>query len=213
MMKISKIAAAFFALIGVGLAALTVYAALNNLQAEPVMLKTSDSAVGCAETMLDRICAGDYAGAGQCMYGKPALTTGADSESETGRMIWAAFVDSLSYELVGDSYITDGGIAQDIRIRSLDISSVTKNLKDRSQALLTARVAEAEDVTEIYDSENNYREDFVMEILRQATAQAIREDARYTQQELTLNLVYEQDQWWVVPSQALLNAISGGILG
>ena len=42
---------------------------------------------------------------------------------------------------------------------------------------------------------------------------ALREDARTREQDLTLNLVYKQGRWWVAMDQALLSAISGGIAG
>ena len=42
---------------------------------------------------------------------------------------------------------------------------------------------------------------------------ALEEDAKTTQQQLTVNLVYKQGRWWVVADQTLLSAISGGIAG
>ena len=72
---------------------------------------------------------------------------------------------------------------------------------------------EARDLTRIYDENNEYREDFVMEVLTQAVNDAIREDGVVSSQELVLNLVYRQGQWQVQPEQKLLNALSGGIAG
>ena len=40
----------------------------------------------------------------------------------------------------------------------------------------------------------------------------LEQDAKQTSWELTLNLVYENGQWWIMPEQDLLRAISGGIL-
>ena len=50
-------------------------------------------------------------------------------------------------------------------------------------------------------------------MLRDVTLDALEEDAKSKEQTLTVNLVYKKGQWWVVPDQALLSAISGGIAG
>lgn len=89
---------------------------------------------------------------------------------------------------------------------------MTVNLKERSQTLLEQRVAEAVDVSEIYDENNEYREDFVMAVLRSAVEDALKEDARKMTVELTVKLSYQDGSWWVVADEALLDAISGGIL-
>lgn len=94
----------------------------------------------------------------------------------------------------------------------MDVTSVTVNLKERSQTLLEQRVAEAVDVSEIYDENNEYREDFVMAVLRSAVEDALKEDARKMTVELTVKLSYQDGSWWVVADEALLDAISGGIL-
>ena len=104
------------------------------------------------------------------------------------------------------------GLAQDVSISCMDVTSVTVNLKERSQTLLEQRVAEAVDVSEIYDENNDYREDFVMAVLRDAVEDALEEDARMMTMELTVNLSYQDGKWWVVADEALLDAISGGIL-
>ena len=131
---------------------------------------------------------------------------------EVGVLIWEAFQSSISYELRGDCYTTEQGLAQDVSISCMDVTSVTVNLKERSQTLLEQRVAEAVDVSEIYDENNDYREDFVMAVLRDAVEDALEEDARMMTMELTVNLSYQDGKWWVVADEALLDAISGGIL-
>ena len=51
-----------------------------------------------------------------------------------------------------------------------------------------------------------------LDALFTAAKEALKRDARQTSWDLTLNLVYENGQWWIMPEQALLRAISGGIL-
>lgn len=212
-MKTNRTVCGIFFLLGGILAVLAVVLALGNRNAAPLLLKSSDGAAQAARDVLEAVCTGDYDRAGQGMQGTPVLGTGDAADSETGRLLWEAFVDSLEYKLVGDSYVTDTGICQKVRIRSLDLTSVTANLKERAQSLLRERVDAAEDMDEIYDENNSYREDFVMGVLREAAQAAIAEDGVRTEQELELNLVFDQGRWWVVPSQNLINVISGGISG
>lgn len=212
-MKQSKMVPALFAAMGILLAAITVLLCFRSLNAEPVLLKQSQGARECAEGLMAKICAGDYAGASLYLYGKPTLDSGVQRESETGEAIWNAFTASMEYELIGDSFASQTGVAQKVRLRSLQIPTVTAKLKDRSASLLESRVAAAEDMSAVYDEQHQYREDFVLSVLRDAAAQAIAEDGITQDQELVLNLVFEKGQWWVMPDQSLFNAISGGILG
>lgn len=212
-MKQSKLVPALFALIGLMLAAITVLLSLRSLDAAPVLLKQSQGARECAEGLMAHICAGDYAGASEYLYGKPVLDSGVQQESETGAAIWNAFLGSLEYTLEGGVYASETGVAQNVRIRSLKIPSVTDNLKNRSSALLEQRVAQTADMSGVYDENHQYREDFVMSVLRDAAAQAIAEDGVTEERMLALSLVYDRGQWWVMPDQELFGAISGGILG
>ena len=52
----------------------------------------------------------------------------------------------------------------------------------------------------------------INEVLLQAVEEALQTRAQTTAVELTLNLVYQDDHWWVFPANDLLNAISGNIL-
>lgn len=212
-MKITKLFSGLFAALGVIIMLVTAVVSLSSLNRMPQLLTPPEAALAQSEAVMEAVAQGDYTAAGNRMYGQPSLGVDRDPADAVGVLIWDAFVDSFTYEFTGDCYATDSGLARNVTITTLDISSVTANLKARSEALLEQRVAEAEDVTEIYDQDNNYREEFVMQVLYDATVQALQEDAAYTTQELTVNLVYQQEQWWVMPEQPLLRAISGGIAG
>lgn len=211
-MKFSKLMAVLFGLLGIALAVVSVQLGFRALDAQPQLVRAPEAARVQAEAMLDAVCQGDFASAGQMLQGQPSLGADRAAGDASGELVWEAFMDSLSYEFLSECYATDSGVAWDVRLTALDISSVTDALRDRSQALLAQRVAEAEDVTQVYDENNDYREDFVMEVLLDAVTAALEEDASYITKDITLNLVYRQGQWWIVPEDALLDAISGGIL-
>lgn len=209
---IAKIFGVLFALAGIAVAAFTVKLCLGNLNSIPVLLAPVEEAEKKAVALMDAVAAGDYETAETMILGNPQLGVDRDPADTAGAMIWDVFVQSYSYELVGESYATDSGIAQDVRVSYLNMDSVTQNLRTRSQTLLEERVAAAEDVDEIYDENNDYKEAFVMAVLEDAVEEALAQDAETTGMEFTINLVYRDGSWVVVSDSALMAAISGGIV-
>lgn len=211
-MKASKRISFILAGIGLLLAAFTVWLSFSSRNAEPKLVRYSEEAGQCIQTMLDAVCIGDYASAGQRIYGSPSLTSGAETQSESGKLLWDALISSLSYEWVGEPYASLSGVSQDIKLTALKMDSVTSQLKEASMNLLTQRVQEAEDVSEIYDADGSYQEAFVMKVLKDATEQVIQAYSETETRDLTLTAVYEQGGWWVLPNQTFNELISGGIM-
>lgn len=212
MKALRVIASVLLATIGLSAAAAVVYLCIQFVDAKPMLLTPPDEARNKVVMLMDAVAEGDYEEASQAIYGTPSLGVDREAADEVGVLIWEAFQDSISYELLGECYTTEQGLAQNVSITCMDVTSVTVNLKERSQTLLEQRVNEAEDVSEVYDENNDYREDFVMAVLRDAVVDALEEDAREITVELTVNLSYQDGEWWVVADEALLDAISGGIL-
>lgn len=211
-MKIKSVFAALFAAVGICSAALAVYIGVHYNQAAPQLLTPPTVARNKVVMMMNAVCDGDYAKASEAILGNPSLGVDRDAADAVGVLFWEAFEDSMSFELVGECYASGDGLAQNVVLTSLDIESITVNLKDRARTLLEKRVAEASDISEVYDENNDYREEFVMDVLYEAARQALEEDAAMRTVELTVQLVYSEGQWWVVADSALLDAISGGIL-
>lgn len=209
---IAKIIGLVFALAGTVVAGFTVETTKNNLDSIPVLLAPVEEAEAQAQALMDAVAKGDYNAAEALILGNPKLGVDREAADTVGVMIWEAFVESYSYELVGESYATDSGIAQNVKVSYLNMDSVTANLRERSQVLLEERVAQAEDVDEIYDENNDYKEEFVMEVLKEAVEDALAEDAQMTGAEFTINLVYRDGNWLVVSDGTLMAAISGNIV-
>jgi len=210
-MKIAKFFSGLLGVIGIAVLVFTMVLAFVSLDAETVLLTPPGEALERAETMMDAVAAGDYASAGQLMYGQPDLGADREPADKVGQLVWDSFTNSISYEFVGECYATDSGISQNVSITCLELSSVMSNLKTRVNTLLNERIAQATEMSQLYDEENNFREDLVEEVLQQAVTAALQEDAQSVTREVTLSLAYREGQWWVVPDAALLNAISGGV--
>lgn len=204
---------AVFAVLAVVLAVTTVAVAFGSLDAAPVMLAKPEAAAAQAKAMLDAVCAGDFDAADDMLHGSPDLGAGRTPKDAVGVLLWDAFVESLDYEISGECYADSQGLALDVTITALEITSVTETLAQRSEAMLPAYVEAARDVSQVYDENNNYREDFVLGVLYDAAQAALEEDARYTTSSVTLHLTHQGGQWWIIPEQGLLKAISGGIAG
>ena len=208
-MKRCRLASVFFGLLAVLFGASAVYLAVSFRDASPVLIAAPEAAVQRAEDVMDALCDGDFDRAQTMLYGNPDLGTDREPAGAVGAMIWEAYVDSLDYELVGPCFASQTGLAQKVKIISLELSSVTDQLGTRARALLNGALEQAEDVSEIYDENNEYREDLVAEFLEEAARQALEEDARYSYRTVTLQLVYDDGQWWVAADESLLGVISG----
>lgn len=194
-MKIARTFATIFGCIGAVLMAGALVLCLVYLDKPAGMVGMPTDAMACSEEMMDALASGDFAQAANKMYGQPDLGVDRTPADAVEAMIWDAFVDGISYEFVGVCYGADTGICRDASLTTLDISSVTENLQSRAQALL--------------DRDEESQNTMTEEILRQAAEEAIREDAEFVTRNVTLKLIYRDGQWWVVPDQALLQAISG----
>ena len=211
-MILKKILGVILVLAGLVLAAGGILVSFASLNAEPVLISEPVDASGRVTELMDAIVAGDYEKATAVIYGNPHLGLDREPADEVGAMLWKAFTESQSYELKGGCVADNSGLTQQVVMTYLDISSVTANLAYRSQTILNERIENAENLDEIYDENNEYREDVVMDSLKEAVTMALKEDAKQTSVELTLNLIYRDKQWWVVSNSQLMNAISGGIV-
>lgn len=202
---------AFFALLAACFAAAALSCAIFCRGRVPVLAGVPDAAAELTASLMDALCRGDFEEAQTMLYGDPDLGAGGVPGETAGAMIWDAYLQSLDYQLVGELYPTQRGLCQDVKIIHMELDSVTKNLNTRARTLLDEAVASAQTVEEVYDETNAYREDLVMDILEQAVAQALEEDARYTYRILPLQLVWEEGRWFAVADRAFLDAVSGGI--
>lgn len=209
---IKKLLSVIFVIVGIAAAVAAVNLSLSNKDADPVLLAPPEDAKLQVVGMMDAVCAGDFAAASTFMQGQPDLGVDREATDPVGVLIWNALCDSMSYELVGECYGTEEGLAQDLTVSYMDITSVTAVLKERAQAMLEKRVEEAENLDEVYDENLQYREDFVMSVLYDAAVDALKEDATTTTTSLTVNMIYQNETWWIIADRNLLDAISGGIL-
>ena len=210
-MRNKKASSWIFGVLAVVLAVSALLICLTQRNAAPKLFGKAEGAEKCARAMMDCISRGDYAGASAYLYGTPSLGIGDQRETPAAECVWDAFVSSMECRSRGSCYATDAGVAMDFTVSGLDIPSLTQELKQRSAAVLEARVEAAENMSQVYDSNQQYREDFIQSVLEEAAREAVAAVSP-VENAVTVQLVYEGNQWWVVPDSALMTAISGGIL-
>ena len=211
-MKNCKIFSALFALLGLCAAGAGIFLSLNFRNAEPVLVKQSESAENQIHGLMYAVKENNFHQVGTMLYGQPGIGADRQAKDDVGVLLWEAFLDSLTYELEGEFFATESGVARNVTITTLDVSSVTDVLRDRAQTLLQDRVAHTADADDVYDGNNEYREDFVMAVLYDAAKAALESDAKTVTHQITINLIYENGQWWIMPEDGLLDAIAGGFI-
>ncbi len=208
---IGRLLGLVFLLAGLTLSTFTIKLAMDNRDSQPQLRTPTDDAPQKVAAVLDAACSGDFAKAEELFYGEVDLGIH-ESNTELGRFLWQAHVDSLSYKLIGPCHTTSDGLSQKVEITYLRRNSVTASLGSRIQAMLEVIAEEAERPEEVYTEDGEYREDIVMPLVYRAAQDALEQDAQYVTVEVTVNLIYD-DGWQVLASDELANALSGGILG
>lgn len=206
-----NIPARVFGCLAAVLAVTALLICLTQRNAQPKLFGTAAGAEECAQAMMENIAQGNYAAASAYLYGTSSLGSDTQQQSDPASIIWDAFVSSLDCKPLGGCYATVSGLARDYSVSGLDLPKLTQALKDAAPGILEARLDAAEDMTLVYDENGEYREDFAQSVLEEAARQVLN-SAASVDHTVTVNLVYEGNQWWVVPDQALLSALSGGIV-
>ena len=142
-MKLSRFFSGLFLYIALGLMMLALFLVMAKPGTSPTLLSPAQDAQDQVVQMMDALCQGDFPAVEQYLLDQPSLGVDRKPEDAAGALIWDAFVGSFSYALSGDCYATDTGVAQDITLTYLDISSVTANLAQRSEAHLERLQKEA----------------------------------------------------------------------
>ena len=212
-MKQKSIIPGLLAALGGALAAAALTVCLTQRDAEPIVLSYPQGAEDCVSAMMTALCSGDYSSASQYLYGQPDLGSGVSGDSETALQLWSSFTSSLQYTADGPCTASNSGVSQQVTVTSLDMNRVLEDMAAEAPELLERKIAllDIADMDEVYDENHEYQPGFVDSVLYQAAGLALAE-AQTTQHTVTVNLLYDAHQWWVMPNAALLNAISGGIL-
>lgn len=199
--------------IGLLLAIAILITVATAMQSDPVMLKCPEEAQACVEQLMAAVSAGDYPTVSRLLYGNPDFTIPSDLQNPAADLMWDAYRKSFTCKFLTNIYTDETGLAADVALTCLDLSAVLESTHSHAKTLLKRRVDRAKSTSEIYDDDQNYREDVIAEVMRSAAAEALQECADIKKvSALTLHMVCEQGQWWVIPDAELLQVLSGDIV-
>lgn len=179
----------------------------------PAVLVNDAKVLEAAEQMLECARSGDFKALEDLMQGAPDLGTGPGEEDTAQNLLWRAYLNSITYTLPERCHAQDGGIGVEISVSCLDLSAVTTAMETLAPELLAQAVREADNEETIYDGENGYREEFLAHVLREAANQALSREAQQVEYTLNLSFAREKGCWQVVPTEELLEFLSGFVSG
>lgn len=208
-MKIARFFSVIFAVIGVFLLIGSMGFLLWNRNADVRIRELPEEAVQISESFVQALNDGNLEAAAQLMYGQPDLGVGKVPENPESALVWDAFRSSLAAELTGAWAVEQSALVRTATVTYLDVSAVLEKLPEQVQSMLDQKIAGAEDLSEIYDEQNEFRQELVDEILEKALQQALSQDGQRVTGEVTLKMVNREGHWWVVPHQNLLQILSG----
>ena len=208
-MNKKTLSAILWAAAGLILAAVTIGTAIYGTRSTPSIRMDQSLVLDTAEEALTSTRSGDYAALSQLLYGTPNLGEPPTKTEEAQSMIWYAYLDSLTWELADACTPTDSGVALDVTVRCMDISSVTASLQTLAPERMKQLAKEKTKDEEIYDADRNYLPEFVAEVLRSATEEVLSGEIQTMERTLTLQLVRASGRWQIVPTEALMHFLSG----
>lgn len=202
------IASRVFAAVGAVLAAGVMWACTVRKDAAAWVVGPADGAAECMAGFAEQLSRGNFAAATQFLVGSPKLDLPEEPGNETEMQLWNAFAESLECVPMGPVFPTSSGLAGKVQLRYLDLSAAADAMQEKTQTLLETRVAAAEEMTEVYTQDHEYRPDFLNQLLADAAEEAIAA-APNGEQVLTLHLLFQDGRWAIVPDEMLLRALSG----
>ena len=209
-MRISKLASAVFAVAGTVLLIGSVVMSFVALGRPATAVEPTREANDVAQSVLSALDHGDLSKVGTYFYGAPALGLDREPATAEGKQIWNAYRDSITVTADEGCCAEGTTIYQTAQVTALDISEALSRLDEEAAALLNQKVETAEDPAVLLDEGGDVPHTLKDELRGQALTQALA-DAKTVTTRITFQLMEQDGQWWVLPDQAMLDVLSGGL--
>lgn len=199
---ISKI----FAVLTAVAVALAILLCLKGMNSSPKLLGASEAAERKTETLMEGICQQDLERVRQVMLEQRQLEDPYEFTHGYSEALWEAYAGSLSYTFDGGCYPSEDGLARNVTVTVLDLPAVIPYLAERCQR---AWEEQPEDTQAKLKEDSDYRETFLADVAHTALDEVKNDKGFYTSRDLTLGLVLEDGQWWILPNEAIFALLSG----
>lgn len=202
----------FLSILSLALAVPTAIAAVYmgfTAQYRPAKLLWSEpGAKATASALVETLSTGDFARGGSYLRGNPQLIL-PEEHMDAASVLWEYYREHLTAELTGEPYLSSQGYCQDAVFSVPDLDGLSRRMKEIAPELVTQRIMQARELSEIYNEDYSFREDLISEILMASARSAIEEGADAKRCPVQLRLIYADDRWQVLPDQALMDILAG----
>lgn len=199
-------------LVGLAAAGTGVHLALNHWSDFPVILQKPQQAEERAQALLDAVKDGRYEDAEGMFLETVDLGMERELDDTMSRALWQAYREHLAFTPVGELYPTKNGVARDYTVKYLDLEALLAPVDGRAKIIMEYRIENAQNVSELYDAYNEYREDLVADVLETAFNQLLdQRELPELEDKFTIELVYTDGQWKVLAQESLLRTITAGL--
>lgn len=210
-MKVSKLAAGLFAILGTVLLAGSFVLCLSSLNRPVKMLDGSDAALDCSDAVMEALNAGDFSRLEKRLYGQPDLGVDQEPETALAKQLWQAYRTQISMEYKGACYSTESGLSRDARVTMLNLPEVLEKTNDRASALLQKKLDAAEEPELLLEENGEVPQSLKNALMQQALTEVLAENPPVVIWDISVDLTCRDGQWWVVPDPVLLRMLSGGL--
>lgn len=166
----------------------------------------------CAQNFLDKLCGMDLEGASAELLGAPELNMVSDQDG-VKKILWDRYWGGLEATLEGKPYAQGSFLTVNARITYPDMDAVIRQMGELTQTRLRQRVDEAENVSEVYNTDGGYRQEILDEVLIQAARTAAEQTTAVCEKSIVLKLAYDGEDWKIVPGKDLRSLLSGDLDG
>ena len=166
----------------------------------------------CAQNFLDKLCGMDLEGASAELLGAPELNMVSDQDGAK-KILWDRYWGGLEATLEGKPYAQGSFLTVNARITYPDMDAVIRQMGELTQTRLRQRVDQAENVSEVYNTDGGYRQEILDEVLAQAARTAAEQTTAVCEKSIALKLAYDGEDWKIIPGKELRSLLSGDLDG
>lgn len=158
----------------------------------------------------DAILSGDYERAYGYLGNYDSLGLEKEPESDNAKAVYAALRESYDYALSGEARIDKVKAVQSVRFRYLRLRDIENSVQDGTERNLENAVRD-NPKDEVYDENNEFLPDVANRAYSEALSAVLRNaGSYYSSVTLDIELEYRDSQWFIICSQAMLDALMGG---
>ena len=208
-MKSNRFFSVLSLLLAVPAAAAALYMGMTADSRPAKLLWSEPGARAAASALVETLSTGDFQKGSDFLYGTTQLILPEGEGQDASALLWNHYCENLTGGLVGEPYLSPRGYCQDAVFYVPDLDTLTRRMKELAPELVTRRIVEARELSDVYDADYSFRQDLISEVLVEAARSAIAQEPERKVCQVQLRLVYEKDRWLIQPDQALLDILAG----